>query len=164
MSLEACVACFDSTTATRPVLPDICFMVSPSCIIVIVICSVLTHRLCLCFVGWALTESGNCSDVWNVWYSSAHYTTESRRGTRTSIRQFSLLFSFPVRSELAVLHHAVSGKRIRRTLLPSGHSSESGVGIRSYRASDPLLFFAAVKKMAPSSREAIGQDVPNAYF
>ena len=39
----ACVARFDSTTVTRHVPRDICFMVSPSRIIVIVICSVLTH-------------------------------------------------------------------------------------------------------------------------
>ena len=25
----------------------------------------------------------DCSDVWNVWYSSAHCTMESRRGLRT---------------------------------------------------------------------------------
>ena len=35
---------------------------------------------CLCLLDGALTESGDCSDVWNVRYSSAHYTTESRRG------------------------------------------------------------------------------------
>ena len=61
-----------------------------------------------------------------------------------------------------MLHHAVLGKRIRRTLLPSVHSSEHGVGMRSYHASDPLLVFVAVKKMAPSSREAIGPEVPDA--
>ena len=105
-----------------------------------------------------LTESGNCSDVWNVSYSSAHNTTGSRGGTRTLIRQNSLLSSFPVQPELIVLHHAVSGKRYG-ALLPSVHSSESGVGIRSYHASDPLLVFAAVKKMAPSSREAIKPSV-----
>ena len=60
------------------------------------------------------------------------------------------------------MHHAVSGKRMRRTLLPSVHSSESGVEIRSHHASDLLLVFAAVKKMAPSSREAIGREVPDA--
>ena len=92
-----------------------------------------------------------------MWCCSAHYTTESRRGTRTSIRQNSLLSSFPVRSELIVLHHAVPGKRIRRTL----YSSESGVGIRSYQTSDRLLVFAAVKKMAPSSREATRPEVPD---
>ena len=86
---------------------------------------------CLCSVDGALTESGNFSDVWNVSYSSAHYTTESRRGTRTMTRQNSLSSSFSVRSELTRLHHAVSGKRKRRTLLPSVHSSESGVGIRA---------------------------------
>ena len=75
------------------------------------------------------------------------------------IRQNSLLSSFPVRSELMVLHHTVSGKRKRRTLLPSVHSSKSGVGIRSHHASDPLLVFAAVKKMAPSSREALSPEV-----
>ena len=46
VSLGACVACFDSTTDTGHVPPDFCFMVSPSCIIVVVICSVLTHRIC----------------------------------------------------------------------------------------------------------------------
>ena len=55
---------------------------------------------------------------------------------------------------------SVLGKRIRCTLLPSVHS-ESSVGIGSYHASDLLLVFAAVKKMAPSSREAIGQEVPD---
>ena len=64
------------------------------------------------------------------------------------MRLNSLLSSFPVLSEFIVLHQAVSGKRIRRTLLPS---------VRS----DPLLVFGAVKKMAPSSREAIGQEVPD---
>ena len=44
--------------------------------------------------------------------------------------------------------------------LPSVHFSESGVGIRSYFASDPLLVFVAVKQMGPSSREAIGPEVP----
>ena len=51
VSLGACVASFDSTTVTGHALPDICFMVSPSCIIVMVICSVLTHRLCLWLVS-----------------------------------------------------------------------------------------------------------------
>ena len=51
VSLGACVASFDSTTDTGHALPDICFMVSPSCIIVMVICSVLTHRLCLWLVS-----------------------------------------------------------------------------------------------------------------
>ena len=50
---------------------------------------------------------------------------------------------------------------MRRTLLPSVHSSESGVGIRAHHASDLLLVFEAVKKMAPSSREAIGPEVPD---
>ena len=86
---------------------------------------------CLCLVDGALTGSGNCSDVWKVWYSSARFTTESRRGTRTSIRQNSLLSSFPFLSELIVLHQAVSEKRLRRTLLPSVHFSEPSVGIRS---------------------------------
>ena len=130
MSLGACVACFDSTTVTGHVLPDNCFMVSPSCIKVIVICCVLTHRLCswlvsnfssssllLVSVDGALTESVNCSDVWNVSYSSSHCTTESRGGTRTSIRQNSLVSSLPVRLELVVLHHAVSGKRIWRLFI-----------------------------------------------
>ena len=61
---------------------------------------------CLCLVDRALTQSGNCSDVWNVWCSSAHYNMESRRGTRTLIRQNSLLSSFSFRSELIVLHNA----------------------------------------------------------
>ena len=47
------------------------------------------------------------------------------------------------------------------TLLPSVRSSESSVGIRSYHVSDPLLVFAAVKKMAPSPREATGPEVPD---
>ena len=47
LSLGTCVACFDSTTVTGHVLPD-CFMVSPSCIIVIVICSVLAHSRNTC--------------------------------------------------------------------------------------------------------------------
>ena len=98
-------------------------MASHPCITVIIICSVLTHSwnpplfvacldtsvllpCCLCSVDGALTESGNCSDVWNVWYSSTHCTTESRGGTRTLIRQNSLLSSFSVRSELRELHNA----------------------------------------------------------
>ena len=64
---------------------------------------------------------------------------------------------------------SVSRKRTRHTLFPSVHPSEPGVGIRSCPAfsrgrtpaSDPLLFSAAVKKMAPSSREAIGPEVPD---
>ena len=71
-----------------------------ACVVVIVNCSVLTHSWipslcgssCLVFVfsvDRALTESGNCSDVWNVRYSSAHYTIESRRRTRISIRLIS---------------------------------------------------------------------------
>ena len=36
--------------------------------------------------------------------------------------------------------------------------------IRNLRRTDPLLVFAAVKKMAPSSREAIGQEVPDECF
>ena len=130
-----------SSSTTGHVLPDICFMVSPSCIIVIVICSVVTHRLCLwlvstlsfllpcclCSVDRALTESGDCCDVWNVWYGSARYTTGSRRGTHTSIRQNSLLSSFTVRSELIVLHNASalaqeSATRIQTEL----HSSFTG--------------------------------------
>ena len=35
---------------------------------------------CLCLVDGALTEPGDCSDIWSVWYSSAHYTIKSRRG------------------------------------------------------------------------------------
>ena len=81
---------------------------------VIVICSVLTHSwvppLCVaCLntsVDGALTESGDCSDVWNVWYSSARCTTGGRRDTRTSIRQNSLLSCFSVRSKFIVLHNA----------------------------------------------------------
>ena len=82
-----------------------------ACVVVIVICNVVTHSwnpslfvACLntsvllpCFsylVDRALTESGNCSDVWNVWYSSAHYTIESRRGTRTLIRQLGNAHSY----------------------------------------------------------------------
>ena len=45
--------------------------------------------------------------------------------------------------------------------MASVHSSESGVGIRSCHTSDPLLVFAAVKKMAPSSRGPIGPEVPD---
>ena len=44
----------------------------------------LSHYLllacCLCLADRALTESGNFSDVWKVWCSSARYTIESRRG------------------------------------------------------------------------------------
>ena len=61
---------------------------------------------CLFLVDRALTESGDCSDVWNVLYRSAHYTIESRGGPRTLIRQNSLVSSFSVRSELIVLHNA----------------------------------------------------------
>ena len=108
---------------------------STACVVVVVICSVLTHSwnpplfvaclntsvlppCCLCSVNGALTESGNCSDVWNVSYSSAHYTPGSRRGTRTSIRQKSLLSSFPVRSELMVLHHASALAQESATRIP----------------------------------------------
>ena len=45
------LARFDSTTVTGHVFPDICFMTSSSRIIVVVICSVLTHRLCVCLVS-----------------------------------------------------------------------------------------------------------------
>ena len=108
---------FDSTTVTGHVLPDICFMVSPSCIIVIVICSVLTHRLCLWLVSIlrfflpavcvqlierllylvTVLTSGTCG--------TAVLTTPLKvgRGTRTSIKQNSLLSSF---SSSVVLHHA----------------------------------------------------------
>ena len=51
VSHGGCVACFEGTTVTGHVSPDICIMVSPSCIIVIVICSVLTHRLGLWLVS-----------------------------------------------------------------------------------------------------------------
>ena len=54
VSLGACFACFDNTTATLHFLLDICFMVSPSCTNVIVICSVLTHCLCLWLVSTLL--------------------------------------------------------------------------------------------------------------
>ena len=71
-----------------------------------------------------------------------------------------------------MLHHAVSGKRVRRTPLPSVHSSESGSWNkimscvlsrtlkvrRNPRRTDPLFVVAAVKKMAPESREAIGPE------
>ena len=39
-----------------------------------------SSSLLLVSVDGALTESGDCSDVWNVRYSSARYTAESRRG------------------------------------------------------------------------------------
>ena len=50
MSLEpwGMRACFDSTTVTEHVLLDICFVVSPSRIIVNVICSILTHSRNTC--------------------------------------------------------------------------------------------------------------------
>ena len=73
---------------------------------------------CLCLVDRALTESGNCSDVWNVWYSSAHNTPESRRGTRTLIRQNSWVSSFSVRSELIVLHSASALAQESATRIP----------------------------------------------
>ena len=73
---------------------------------------------CLCSVGRALTESGNCSDVSNVLYSSAQNTIESRRGTRTLIRQNSLLSSFSVRSELIVLHNASALAQEPATRIP----------------------------------------------
>ena len=92
---------------------------------VIVICSVLTRRLCswlvsilqffftivLCLVERALSESGDCSDVWNVRYSSAHFSTGSRRGTRISIR---LIF----RSELRSCFESCFD--LRETVLPLG--------------------------------------------
>ena len=65
-------------------------------------------------------------------------------------------FFFKKKIESNRYQESVSG-----TLFPSVRSSESGGGIRSCHASDPLLVFAAVKKMAPSSREAIGPEVPD---
>ena len=53
---------------------------------------------CLCLVNRALAESGNCSDVWNVWYSNAVLFVP--------IRQNSLLLFLSVRAELIVLHSA----------------------------------------------------------
>ena len=53
--------------------------------------------------------------------------------------------------------YAVTGNRVRCTLLSSVHSLESSVGTRSYHASDPLLVCAAVGWTALSSREAIGR-------
>ena len=55
---------------------------------------------------------------WNVSYSSAYFTIESRGGTRTSIRQKSLLSSFPVRSELIVLHNASALAQESATCIP----------------------------------------------
>ena len=141
-------------------------MDSPSCIIVIVICSVLTHRLCLWLVSIlrfffpavcvysierflnlvAVLTSGTCG---TAVLTKPQKVEEARVPRSDRIR---LYIPFPVRSELVVLHHAVSGKRKLRTLLPSVHSSEPCVGIRSYHASDPLLVFAAVKKMAADFR------------
>ena len=48
------------------------------------LCSVLL-ACCSRSVDRALTESGDFSDVWNVWYSSAYSIIESRRGTCISI-------------------------------------------------------------------------------
>ena len=74
---------------------------------------------------------------------------------------------------------SASRKRIRHTLFPSVHPSEPSVGMRSCpafrggeppkvrrnpRRTDPVLVFAAVMKMAPSSREATGPQVPNECF
>ena len=77
-----------------------------------------------------LTESGNCSGVWNVRYSSAHYTTESRRGTRTLIRQ-NFLSSFSVQSVLHTFKLAES-HGVRNSFLHSvgndvhGSAAETG--------------------------------------
>ena len=38
-----CVACFDGTRAMGHGSPDVCSMTIPKCVVVIVICSVLTH-------------------------------------------------------------------------------------------------------------------------
>ena len=67
---------------------------------------------------------------------------------------------------------------MRHTLFPSVHPSEPVLEWdhvcvqrgnppkvrRNSRRTDPLLVFAAVKKMAPSSREAIGPEVPDECF
>ena len=52
------------------------------------LCSVLL-ACCSCLVDTAFAESGDCSDVWNVWHSSTHNTKESRSGTCVSIRLIS---------------------------------------------------------------------------
>ena len=73
---------------------------------------------CLCLVDGALSGSGDCPDVWNVWCSSAHYTIASRGGTGTLIRQSSLLPSFSVRSELIVSHNASALAQEAATRMP----------------------------------------------
>ena len=77
-----------------------------------------SSSLLLVSVDGALTESGNCSNIWNVSCSSARCTTGGRRGTRTSIRQSSLLSSFAVLSELIVFHNASALAHESATLLP----------------------------------------------
>ena len=77
-----------------------------------------SSSLLLVSVDGALTESGNCSNIWNVSCSSARCTTGGRRGTRTSIRQSSLLSSFSVLSELIVFHNASALAHESATLLP----------------------------------------------
>ena len=110
LPLPALGACLPALDACLPALGACRPAFGVKCVVLIVICC---SHLCLallachlCLVDGALTESGNCSDVWNVSHSSAHYTVESRRGTRTAIRKNSLLSSLPVRSELMVFHHA----------------------------------------------------------
>ena len=72
----------------------------------------------------------------------------------------SFLFNVSIFSSKKIESNRYQGS-VSGTLFPSVRSSESGVVIRSCHASDPLLVFAAVKKMAPSSREAIGPEVPD---
>ena len=65
MSLEpwGMRACFDSTAVTGDVLPDICFVVSPSRIIVSVICSILTHSRNTCQEHVQSVQSVHSSDL-----------------------------------------------------------------------------------------------------
>ena len=95
-----------------------------------------SSSLLLVSVDGALTESGDCSDVRNVWYSSAHCTTESRRGTCISVgaRVSRCLCGCDhvLAGDLCLSRdESVSRKRVRHTLLPSVHFSEPAVGMRS---------------------------------
>ena len=146
VSLAACVACCDSTTVTERVPPDNCFVVSPSRIIVIVICSVLTHRLGLWLVSiLRFFFPVICDQSMERLLNLALVLTSETCGTALLTTPLKVAEARVPRSDripchlpCQFRHHAVSGKRFRRALLPSVHSSEPGVGTRSYHASDFL--------------------------
>ena len=132
VSLGACVACFDNTTVTGRVPPDTCFMVSPSCIVVTVICSVLTYHLCLWLVSilrffFPVVCVSSIEHLLNLVIGptsgtcrTAVLTTPLKvvEAPRTSIRQDSLRSSFSVRTELTVLHNAPAWAQESATRIP----------------------------------------------